>query len=316
MSETKEQEQGQQNSQPEKTKKALFLGPVLLGIVTALVSVALYLIQFGPNGLSGDTHDWANFGSYLAGTLGVVLVGATLWAFIITLRQQQTLLEVQRAMLETQKQEMKATREELASTSRSNQQIAIYQSLDRLLPDFIDGFKTFVEPEDGSEFKGIVFDFIDHEKKYPLDDYWSDVFADEPSQSSEYWNYFGCFLHHCYSRAIPLVQYCVQVSKTDQNLRNYIYQSIYDFKGFLACVYAYAGRDTDSEQFKESMSFLLGVVDPDEIQYVASAVMWRKAVQNDFQKQSGSGKLCDTDGNVIDESMILQRLEVRDFSVF
>lgn len=322
MSEHAVLQQDQQNSQPAKPNKSRFIGPVLMAVITVLAAVGLYLLQFVKYGLSGDPQDWAHFGAYIAGTAGVGLVASTLWALIITLQQQQHLLdqqqksiELQKSMLSLQEAEMKLTRDELASTSRSNQQMAIYQSLDRLLPGFIDSFRNFVEPEQGSDCKGVVFDYDDYRKNHPLDDYWSDIFSDYPSRSSDYHHYFSIRLNMFYEKAAPLVEYCVQISKVDQNLKNYIYQSIFELKGFLSCIYAYSAS-TESERFEECMMFLLGLLNPNEIEYVASAVVWRKAVENGFQKELGSEKLCDKDGEVLDEEMILKRIEERDFSVF
>lgn len=55
----------------------------------AILSLALYFINFGKNGFSRDAEDWAHFGAYIGGTLTPIFTFATVFFAILTLRQQQ-----------------------------------------------------------------------------------------------------------------------------------------------------------------------------------------------------------------------------------
>ncbi|MBL1266257.1 MAG: hypothetical protein COA87_000535 [Halomonas sp.] len=89
--------------------KKYYVHFVLVGLVAVVGGVAafFYINQFGANGFSKKSEDWANFATYISGTVGVAAVVATLIAFVITLRQQQDLVESQRVMLEKQKEQLK-----------------------------------------------------------------------------------------------------------------------------------------------------------------------------------------------------------------
>lgn len=87
-------------------KNASYL--VLVGLVVVIGGVAIYCYvgKFGANGLSQKSEDWANFATYISGTVGVAAVVATLIAFVITLRQQQKLVESQEKVVSLQKNEL------------------------------------------------------------------------------------------------------------------------------------------------------------------------------------------------------------------
>jgi hypothetical protein len=88
----------------EKSIGYIWLAVAVGGV--ALLAGGIYLYQFSGNGLSPNSEDWANFATYISGTVGVAAVVATLIAFVITLKQQQDLVKNQRIMLEKQEEQL------------------------------------------------------------------------------------------------------------------------------------------------------------------------------------------------------------------
>lgn len=68
-------------------------------VMIAMVAIGAYIWNFKALPISSDTGKWADFATYLSGTVGVAAVVATLVAFVITLRQQSKLVDSQEYML-------------------------------------------------------------------------------------------------------------------------------------------------------------------------------------------------------------------------
>lgn len=62
-------------------------------LFTVLVFI-FYLCNFGGNGLSGNTGDWANFGSYFGGTLSPILAFFSFCVLCYTVSQNSKILEL------------------------------------------------------------------------------------------------------------------------------------------------------------------------------------------------------------------------------
>ncbi|MCW4148536.1 hypothetical protein OM427_03185 [Halomonas sp. 18H] len=75
-------------------------------LVTAIVAIGAYVINFWGLQPSDKPNDWAAFATYVSGTVGVAAVVATLFAFVITLRQQQKLINSQDKQLDIAKQQL------------------------------------------------------------------------------------------------------------------------------------------------------------------------------------------------------------------
>ena len=86
---------------------ALALGVFLV----AAIAVCAYAWNFRQLTISKDTANWADFATYLSGTVGVAAVVATLIAFVITLRQQKQLIDSQESMLNDHKRQIYLTEE-------------------------------------------------------------------------------------------------------------------------------------------------------------------------------------------------------------
>lgn len=78
----------------------------VLVAVAASIFVTAYILKFGSLQTSSDPSDWADFATYLSGTVGITAVLGTLFAVVRTLGQQQDLVESQRIMLEKQEEQL------------------------------------------------------------------------------------------------------------------------------------------------------------------------------------------------------------------
>ncbi|WP_281996894.1 hypothetical protein [Halomonas sp. A020] len=75
-------------------------------VMIAMVAIGAYVWNFKELPISSDTGNWADFATYLSGTVGVAAVVATLAAFIITLKQQQKLIDSQEEQLAIAKRQL------------------------------------------------------------------------------------------------------------------------------------------------------------------------------------------------------------------
>ncbi|WP_431026175.1 hypothetical protein [Halomonas sp. H5] len=64
-------------------------------ILLAPIPVLFYVFNFKGFGVSDDPGDWASFGAYMSGTVGVIALLATIDALIVTISQQDKLLDQQ-----------------------------------------------------------------------------------------------------------------------------------------------------------------------------------------------------------------------------
>lgn len=231
--------------------------PGLLALVVTGVAVAAYLMNFSGAGISSDPANWAHFGSYLAGTAGVGLVASTLWALIITLRQQQHLLdqqqksiELQERMLQVQKEEMELTRKELASTSESNRKMVAYQSLDRLLPIFINNFDKDLKeclslPIEGvipSTVQALILSFG---RNRDMERIRSLIGIPE----------FRSLFYNCFLSMRVFVIYCVQMIEQDGDLISYFQNVVDPFRAEMLVLLAFHHPELKSD-FEVIYSFL------------------------------------------------------------
>ncbi|MCE8002540.1 hypothetical protein [Billgrantia ethanolica] len=80
---------------------------LVLGVVLVCgVAFGAYGIHFYGWPLSDDPKDWASFANYASGTAGVAILAATLLAFLVTLNQQNRLIEKQDKMIEQQERQL------------------------------------------------------------------------------------------------------------------------------------------------------------------------------------------------------------------
>ncbi len=165
--------------QEEKKPRYKWLA-VMVGIVAA-VSGGFYLYQFGSNGLSSKSEDWANFATYISGTVGVAAVVATLMAFVITLMQQHKLVKSQDGMLQKQEEHLRQARKQLEWAQQSTNMDQAYKNIKDIFPLMLEEFK-----------KSLLSDVVD------------DVFA--PVVNSAY-NLDSVQVFSVYERPSVLVKY-------------------------------------------------------------------------------------------------------------
>uniref|UniRef100_A0AB74UKF8 Phage abortive infection protein n=1 Tax=Halomonas phage vB_HboP_4908 TaxID=3350578 RepID=A0AB74UKF8_9VIRU len=121
-------------------KKKGYRGLAVGVSVIALLATGAYLWNFWDWPPSDKTQDWANFATYISGTIGVAAVVATLMAFVITIRQQQSLVKSQDDMLQAQREQIKIT-EKLSSYERA------YKGSFEIFPVLVDTLKeTLAKP--------------------------------------------------------------------------------------------------------------------------------------------------------------------------
>ena len=131
-------------------------------VVVAAISVGLYVYRFWGKPLSTDPGDWADFATYLSGTVGVAAVVATLLAFVKTLGQQQTLIDSQDLMLQEQRRQIELVEEQNRSFEENNKLDHAYSNAKEISPvlvgAFIDWSSQLIFPYEISE--PILYDGI------------------------------------------------------------------------------------------------------------------------------------------------------------
>ncbi len=114
---------------------------IVFFISSALISVCMYLYWLGQSQPSRDPSDWADFATYLSGTVGVAAVVATLFAFIKTLGQQQALITSQDEMLKKQQQQLQQTEKQLSYAEKKDELNRAYQAGVSIFPTLIESIK-------------------------------------------------------------------------------------------------------------------------------------------------------------------------------
>ncbi|WP_152662882.1 hypothetical protein [Halomonas sp. HG01] len=106
----------------EKSNQKVWIYRLLIvGTLAASgASVGFYMFQFAGNDLSTDSGAWADFGAYLSGTVGVAAVTFTLFALILTLRQQDSIIEAQE--------------EQIAKVDNHQRKIEAYSRAEKFFP--------------------------------------------------------------------------------------------------------------------------------------------------------------------------------------
>lgn len=114
--------------------------------------------------MSPKSEDWANFATYISGTVGVAAVVATLMAFVKTLGQQQALIDSQNVMLEKQELQLKLAQQQVDGEERRRQVELAYNCAVNIIPSVIDELNKHMEMS--------VEDYL---KNYRLEKYFPNV---------------------------------------------------------------------------------------------------------------------------------------------
>ncbi|WP_285355412.1 hypothetical protein [Pseudomonas sp. lyk4-R2A-10] len=112
-------------------------------VIAFCIAVAAYLSKFD-GGLSGQSSDWSNFGSYIGGIFGPLVSFITLLAVLKTVYLQRELLDAQRVefegmqsnqakAFEAQQEQIKSASEQAASETKEKARLAILGMIDRYI---------------------------------------------------------------------------------------------------------------------------------------------------------------------------------------
>lgn len=80
-------------------------------VVVSSIFVVAFAFRFGGWPTSNDVSDWADFATYLSGTVGVTAIVGTLFAVVRTLGQQKALIKSQDELLNNQVEQLNALKE-------------------------------------------------------------------------------------------------------------------------------------------------------------------------------------------------------------
>lgn len=103
-------------------------------VVLTSIFLGAYFLKFGNWPTSNDPGDWAEFATYLSGTVGVTAVVGTLFAFVVTLRQQQKLIDSQDKMIVKQERQIKVSETQLKNEKSSREVEFAYQASINIFP--------------------------------------------------------------------------------------------------------------------------------------------------------------------------------------
>ncbi|MGM0544146.1 MAG: hypothetical protein ACQERP_09755 [Pseudomonadota bacterium] len=212
---------------------------ILVGLVATVGAVAavFYISEFGANGLSNKPEDWAYFATYTSGTVGVAAVVATLMAFVITLRQQQRLIDSQDEMLEEQKEQLAVAREQLALTEKRNDVQQAYLNLKDVLPLLLQSFsKSLDQNIRPNECEALEYYLIEHYDSHELFQY--DTFYQSP-------NRIFLFLKENTDCFDDVINYINKVFGQVFNLISFLMDQLYIDRKLFSFVDAQLSNDTE-----------------------------------------------------------------------
>lgn len=148
---------------------------VVWAVVIASVFFGAFFLKFGSWPTSDDPADWADFATYLSGTIGVTAVVGTLFAFVVTLSQQQKLIDSQDKMLKKQKKQIKINKIQLKEEEARRAVELAHNSAVMVFPILIERFKSEL-PRSMSVYEDEVDLFVDLRESFKKSDITYDDF--------------------------------------------------------------------------------------------------------------------------------------------
>lgn len=123
-------------------------------LILASIFIGAFFLKFGSWPTSDDPGDWADFATYLSGTVGVTAIVGTLRAFVITLRQQNELVESQKQIQIDQRRQIDISESQLLEAKRKDERDEAYANMRDILPLMLRGFDKSlgytIKPPQGS----------------------------------------------------------------------------------------------------------------------------------------------------------------------
>ncbi|MBZ5876005.1 hypothetical protein [Chromohalobacter israelensis] len=202
-------------------------------LAVSAVSIWFYVSQFGGNGLANDSGMWADFGAYLSGTVGVTAVTFTLFALILTLRQQDSLLAEQRRQVDQ------------ASINQSR--ISAYQRVESLLPEM----KRLLDEHLNKRLIDLVGrEFIiafDVKHVSPQERIVNFFLAEEPVRQMarntvSAQHVFGSVLSN---EAYEFARFSAYIVRDAPELRYYVLRQVKDYRFVIRCAMAFKRKDKE-----------------------------------------------------------------------
>lgn len=219
--------------------KALFQYRLLIFFVlfSTFISIGLYVWRFRGVGLSGSTGDWANFATYISGTVGVSVVFATLVALVNTLQQQKVLINQQEEMLDVQK-------EQISLSDKHQRRVEAYSRVERILPKLVESCRRDMHAKVKERMGEKFYEY--HSSYFPEQMLLRDIFDEkyafyysEITKEIYFARLWELYLLKIFNLA-KLVSSCIEEA---DELQAFIHDQIYELETAIACVVIYAFTD-------------------------------------------------------------------------
>ncbi|MBT2784804.1 MULTISPECIES: hypothetical protein [unclassified Halomonas] len=255
LSQSKKGAQEAQGATPKKrdnTNKCLIVGVV----VVSIVAICFYMGWVGISEPSPKPEDWANFATYLSGTVGVAAVVATLFAFVKTLGQQKDLLDSQEKqilLLSYQVEDSKVNLSQLRAVNIFPEIIKNNNSKSHLLLRSIEGvYASNFKIKDSDIKEEVSFDslkigalFYDLESVKVIDNLY-DVHDRAINE----------IINYVMKGPKDVVDFCSDMISQDKYLYYYFDSEIIRNKRFIDCYHAYMMGCKMSDEEREKFALI------------------------------------------------------------
>ncbi|MEC4767943.1 hypothetical protein LPL18_011465 [Halomonas sp. CUBES01] len=208
----------------------------VLMAVAASIFVAAYVLKFGSLNTSNDPGDWADFATYLSGTVGVSAVVATLIVLVRTLCQQQELLNSQEKMLNKQAEQISLAENQIKDEEVRRKVELAYSNTVTMFPYMFESFIKYLDKgifpyadEDGFA-KELVSEFGTYSptaREVILNpDFVFRMVSEEPGEIIE------SYIARVFARVEVVFEYVTKCLKVDEGMKDYfsIYLDLEDDK--------------------------------------------------------------------------------------
>ncbi|QPL45016.1 hypothetical protein IT895_12515 [Halomonas sp. A40-4] len=209
-----------------------------------IVALYLYEREFGANGFSENTGDWANFATFISGTIGVAAVVATLAAFMITIKQQQALIRQQKIQIE--------------QADGHQQRLNAYQRASSLLPDAFSALRHHLDKSLGeiaSDESFAAYDMIFINRRYRVCDFYmsDDVLQELMSEDLKVQNFIG---HIVTKEVYRFARFVTGILQDAPDLYDVIMLQLVSHMDVLRCAMAYRRSRSLQEEWYLISQFL------------------------------------------------------------
>lgn len=203
-------------------------------LVVSGIAVLTYASNFGALDLSSKPEDWAHFGTYLSGTVGVAAVIATLAALVVTLRHQQRLIDQQEELIKQQENQ-------ISQQDSHQKKLEAYNKAEKFFPTLLDECRKDLDTAVTPRLELMGYTVIKSEFVNPYSDFIS-LFSKRlmppnlvSAESAYISSVYGGFMAKWY-RLAQFVGECVRDAR---ELEDYFKSALEDEVMVLRCVLLY-----------------------------------------------------------------------------